>query len=78
MKAQATAWVYLVREISSEYQKLPTSLAHGPSVVLTFIRCLCFRPPGGHAGSHGQLQHHSQRAEAALQYAEGRKRHLGE
>jgi len=41
--------------------------------------CLCFlRPPGGHAGSHGKLQHHSEGAEAALQYAEGRQRHLGE
>lgn len=42
--------------------------------------CVCFlnRPPGGHAWSHGQLQHHSQRAEAALQHAEGRQRHLGE
>lgn len=35
------------------------------------------RPPGGYAGSHGQLQHHSQGAEAAVQYAEGRQRHLG-
>ena len=65
VKAQASAWLYLVREMSLKYQKLP-SLAHGPSVVLTFMRCLCFRPPGGHAGSHGQLQHHSQRTEAAL------------
>lgn len=39
--------------------------------------CGFLRPPGGHAGSHGQLQHHSQGAEAALQYAERRQRHLG-
>lgn len=39
--------------------------------------CGSFRPPGGHAGSHGQLQHHSEGAEAALQYVERRQRHLG-
>lgn len=52
------------------------------TLTLSLLICLCVfffnRPPGGHAGSHGQLQHHSQRAEAALQYAEGRQRHLGE
>lgn len=40
--------------------------------------CVCvFRPPGRHVGSFGQLQHHSEGAEAALQYAERREWHLG-
>lgn len=55
------------------YQALGVS----PAVPCSLCPVCLLRPLGGHAGGHGQLQHHSQGAEAALQYAERRQRHLG-
>lgn len=44
----------------------------------THVCVILHRPTGGYAGRAGQLQHHSEGAEAAVQHAARRGRLLGE